>query len=448
MSQKFRALLFITIFSILFETNSYAQNSPLIESYLLDAVGSTQQADYYRAIKILHFVRLKDPKYFYEKGLTSFIESAGQLYSRELFHKLCTLFTKKAPTLYRSSMRYQCGRFSFGQQEYKKSIAYLQGIKKKSKEFYYAQILIASNHLGLENPEACIDILKNTEKENYKMKELYDLFLLTKARCNIKKMDYEKAIENYQIITSDSEYYFTGLEEISWVYFKLRDRQNSEKLLNVIASSFESIDESTDIEELSITPAEYFRSKYLRAYLDIVLVQSSTLNKRFILLEEEVKKFQAKEFPKRKLIKKSFKELEDSYLNYESLSTLTSATGQILFAINDWADSYQSQNLENSLRWHIALQNEITRFDQPKNIKYITSLKKLRSYNFSLLKNYLATYYDFAYRLVGTLGVKSLAANKELEWIRKTKGIRSLDEATSQFKSNERRLAEALGDTQ
>lgn len=436
------SLLVALVTSISFSQNIKRQDTRLLPSYMSDAKISQSTADLYRSYKIYLYLFENHKDYFYTNAIGQYLKVSRELASVDRLKQICDILAKNKK--YADVSHYQCALELFTIGEYSDVKKHLTSITNKSKSYLPSQILLASTYLAEEDHERCLKSLSTKKQGSFEASGLTDLYFLTRARCQAKGKAYSDAIVSYQSVPAASKYYFDALSELSWVFFKVRDVELVRNSVKIIQASYKKDKIEISPEYASI--GQYFFSKYLLSYLDLV-VYGSDQKQKFSPLYQEVDEYLKKDFISKKDIEALLKEIE-SITSYNDFKEKSLNFKKVAYHLTQWLPYEAILKIESDIRLYVALNKELTRFSDKVYTRHVTAekaLSVLRTNTEKSIKSDIQTMYDTSLRIISGLKLKIKLGEVDLKNLSKTDGLKSLDEATSIYKEKENSLSQRLG---
>ncbi len=423
------------------KTNTKGDNT-LLDAYVSDAKISQSTADIYRSYKLHLYLYENHKDYFYQNAVSQYITGVRELGSLKKLREVCDLLVRNKNIV--DKVNYSCGLELFHVGDSKTAKSFLTAIGKKSKSYYKAQVVLASIYLGDEDHVKCLAVVGDNARVNFVSEKLSDVYYLTKARCQAKGNLFKESIVSYQSVSADSRYYFEALTELSWVFFKIRDVELVRNTVKVIQASFKKDTQKNQWQHATI--GQYYFSKYLTAYLDLV-VYGSDKKEKFSDLEADIGKYLVKEFIKKDEVKQALNDIESAE-SYSDLAEKSKVYSKMLYHFSQWLSDESLRELDDNIRILIAVNKEIKRFEDkvytPKTI-VIRAMRVLKSKSTSNIKTSLAQMYDTSLRIVNGFRLKIKIGEVDLKNLSRTEGLKSLDEATTIYKEKENSLSQKMG---
>jgi hypothetical protein len=418
------------------------EDKVLLNAYIADAKISQLTADLYRSYKIYLHLYDKHRNYFFDNAVTSYISTVRELGSIERLKQVCQVLSKNPK--YSDKIKYRCGLELFHVGQYQDVEAYTKSISKSANEYLLGQILLASVYLGQEDHVKCLGIVNDKSLSAFEANKLDDIFFVTKARCQAKGKMFNEAIVSYQSVSAKSRYYFDALSELSWVFFKVRDVELVRNTVKVIQASFKK-----DIVENSFqhaTIGQYFFSKYLLAYLDLV-VYGTTQKEKFSPLDSELAEYLSKDFVTRDEIRAVLKDIEAAG-SFSELKLRSKPYAKMKYHFSQWLPNESIKQLDDNIRILMSVNKENLRFANKVYGKHEIAMRAMRVLKTKMnndIRTNIAGMYDTSLRTVNGLRLKIKIGEVDLKNLSKTEGLKNLDEATTIYKEKENSLAQKMG---
>jgi DNA polymerase III delta prime subunit len=435
-------LLVILIASVTFSYSQAKEDNALLGAYLSDAKISTSTADLYRSYKLYLYLYENHRDYFFDKAASSYITTIRELASAPRLKQVCNVLVSNKK--FSDKIRYRCAYEMFNIGSYQEARNHLKAISAKSKEYLLAQILLASISLSEEDHKSCLNILTDKNRPAYEENKISDIFYITKARCQAKAKLYGESIVSYQSVSAKSRYYFEALTELSWVFFKVRDVELVRNSVKAIQASYKQ--DVTEASSQHATIGQYYFSKYLLSYIDLV-VYGNTQKDKFATLDKELDTYLKKEFITRENVKSALKDIEKA-TSYSELKMKSKNYQKMIYHFSQWLPYENITTLNNNIRLLIAVNKENQRFATKVYSKQDLAMRAMRVLKSKMdtdIKLSLATMLDTSLRVVNGFRLKIKIGEVDLKNLSRTEGLKNLDEATTIYKEKENSLSQKMG---
>src|SRR5690606_24622251 len=114
-----------------------------------------------------------------------------------------------------------------------------------------------------------------------------DLIHVIHARCYLAEGRYKEAVNNFQTLSVNSDFYISTLEEQAWAHFKTRNLVAARDVLKILVAHFTG----KAVQNQVFGAPVYFRAKYLEAYIELISQNREKSQNLFARLKTEVQEF-------------------------------------------------------------------------------------------------------------------------------------------------------------
>lgn len=416
-------------------------------SLLSDMKYSFEQADLYRAYKISLKIKDTNKEMFFEDSFDIYLQLISKILNVSEIVGECKKFNS-GNTKFANRVNYICGRTLVRYEKFDEAKQFLNLTNASPKK----NLLLASLDLVDKKSDDCLNRLNEYKLEDWSASNLEDLYLMTRARCDLNKNDLKSALVSLQNIKVGSPYYLSAIEKQLWVFFKLREKNSMQTLSKVLLSSYEESNSTalTNKNRLSIGPSSFFQIHYLLAYLDLVAIDGVDSSDKFTWIENEITKYK-KTLPNIDVwIKNIDKELSSEDFNWIELQTKSSYTKDAIVYLENWLSKQSSKELVDLMQLKVSLRQELARFDRKvyKDLsKQKQNLQSLEHAVDKTLKLQLAQNFGMAFSLIENFSFKAKLGILDYNWAQITNGISTIDQALEVYAEKETMLDRYLGST-
>lgn len=418
--------LFIVLTTLMFASLAVAQNITA-EALVRDAQVSMRLGDFYSAYRVLTFLKGRQKNTFYRDAGVEYLQVLSAIGSENKLAQECNSLKSTKGSEVKSKLMLECGKMFFELFNLKKSQEYLETISLRSNSYPEASVYLSSVYMSNSDGEKCLKLLDEKLLKRMKSQEVKDLYYLTRARCHIEINQTDKAILDYQQISTTSVFYSEALEETIWAQFKSRRLESSRTLLDVLITTYESRLSTGQ----NVGPASYYRGRYLQAYIELVEKNGQRAENLFRSLNSAIEKY-AKE--QERIINKSndySRQIATESQNWIDVRAMPAEIKEFLFLVKEWGDPRQKHNLDRVIDRHISYVRELQKLKtnpSPDFAQYREEIAKLEQQN----RIFMAQEFERASRSVNrafsVMKIKSELGRIEIIWSQRAQGVRSIGE--------------------
>lgn len=396
-----------------------------------------ETGDFFSAYRILTKIKNSKPKTFTKKALEPYLETLFVLGSTKKIKRECNSLIASSGSK-RGTVAYLCGLHFLESRMPQSADRFFARVPVNEKLFYPTSILRASVDLLLNDPKQAGERLKGKNEKEYEALGLGEVFTITNARVLVAKNEFDKALREYQKLSSTSNYYLQALEETAWVFYKLRRFESSKEIVDIITAQYHG--QNSRSATLDVPPSLYYRLRYLRAYIALVQKQGDEAVAEFIDLRKDFDYF-FKRTQKQLKPEKALKLLAKNSGAWADIKGLPRFVRDQLQQLENWSGPAAVSKLLNGIKYRMALGHELRRTKNHRGAiqkvwrGYPRLIKKLSQ---SQWKDLRKTYDLEVSRLaqkINTLSLKAEMGRLEVIWLGRAQGARTVDEIISGYNS-------------
>ncbi len=418
--------IFIIALAILIPMFSFAQQLS-VEALVREARVSNTLSDRFKAYRIMSFLKDKRPESFYKEGLQEYLESLFRLTSQKKFIAECTSLSKIKNQKIKNIAMYTCGRLLTDVFLLHEAENFLSQVSADAETFVQASILLATLSLGDSEGEKCLKILNPKVINKIKNSNTKDLYYITRARCLIEINQTDKAILQYQQISSTSSYYFDALEETAWAQFKIRRLESARTLLDVIVTTYET----RFGDKKQISPSTYFRCRYLQAYIELIERDNKRAEEQFRGLKDSINKYTLTTFISEDKVRSMVNTLASENLKWIDTKAAPKEIRQQLDMVQQWSDTRARKRIDFLIDVQFSLSRELQRLrdnPNPEFKDYEANLVELSVRNRTALESEMIRAARGIERVLRVVKIKAELGSSEIIWSQRAEGVRSIGE--------------------
>jgi hypothetical protein len=388
-------------------------------------------SDHYRAYRLGLVMRSKSPDEFAKTGVIPFLESFGQIATVQDIDKQCEKLSSTNSLLAKSLVYLTCGRVMLEVFDLGRAQKYFEKIHPKSPHAVVGSVYLSSLYLGRGDGERCIGILTNDLRKRIKNPALRDLYHMTRARCFLEVNKFDQAVLEYQLISPTSQYYYDSLEETAWAQFRTRRLESARTLLDVIITTYE-----TGLgQNRSVSPAMYFRIRYLQAYIELIENNVQKATGQFEALEQAISVYIKPKIEQLAKARDIAKKIASENSKWIDMKAMPEDVRTFLETSSDWTDSASRKRIERLIGLQFSLTRELARLQSEKDFSgYVAAVRSLEITNAKNLEAELVSAARATAKAMRVLKIKSDLGRIEIKWVERTQGVRSIDELLESYK--------------
>lgn len=341
--------------------------------------------------------------------------------------------------------RFYCAKAMIHDEDYVDAIDYIEKIPKEYQRLEY-HFLKATMYLKLNKTAQCLEEMKTAEGKVTNNTSLHfrDLIQVIHARCLLAEGRYAEALNKFQTLSVNSDFYLTTLEEQAWAHFKARNLVSSRDILRILISYFTGQDIKNQIFGADV----YFRTKYLQAYIELISENREKSQQLFSDLKTEIQRFKKENLFKEKVPK----DIEAKLMRLKSYSQLLSKDYNFIASfrnfLNVWTAPEEFKGLDSEIRYLIAINSEI---ETVRNLRdrsfsdYYRKLKRTQKLQIDLVLASMKQHLRESKRNIDSLEFKANMGQVENFWAARTEGKRTLSEVLESYKREVTTVEDYLG---
>lgn len=413
------------------------------EKLLQDAEFSYKKGDLYQSYRFFENGKFKVAN-FWEKYGSTYVKVLSDLSSPIQLIKECANNYAKTKSVDRMILSYHCSKELTVIGYLKPALKLINKVKPNKEWQAKYDTLLASIYLGLKSPNECLQQLNEKKKDFFVQSNLSDIYHITRARCLSLKADYYQAYKEYQQVYSSSPNYLHSLQEMVWIQFKRRDIESTKTLTQILLSAY-SGQESGDT--VSLSSNNYFQVRYVRSYLELVQGDINNTNDLFSPLRSDFGIYQKSALNTESEVKSALSDFFNSELNWINFKNSNTALSNLNSMSKNWLPLNESILTEKLFKIYIATKLEMKRIQKIKSFSnYTKAIAKLNSLAKENLNANILKTWEHNNDLLTGFDLKLLLGKNQIQWIKESNGLKSLDDAIKLYEEKQRYLSSFLGD--
>jgi tetratricopeptide (TPR) repeat protein len=415
---------------------------------LIEAESSFMRGDLLNANRFYGLATTKTPKALESKDTENIVITKQLALPPQEFLAYCkshSNLNSLKPENSQIETRFFCAKALIHNEKYVDAVDFIEKIPVSYQRLEY-HFLKATLYLKLNKTAQCLDEMTSAQSKVTENTSLHfrDLIQVIHARCLLAEGRYADAVNKFQTLSVNSDFYLTTLEEQAWAHFKSRNLTSARDILKILISYFTG----QDIKNQMFGADVYFRTKYLQAYIELISENREKSRQMFSDLKTEIQKFKKDTYAKTtvpkdteaKLYKiKNYSQLLDKDYNF---------IGNFRDFMNTWSSTAETKKLDNDLRYLIAVNVEV---DTVENLKsssletYLSSLKHTQELLVQLVATSMQKYLKESKKNVDSIEFKANMGQVENFWAARTEGKRTLAEVLDTYKKEVTYVEDYLG---
>ncbi len=346
--------------------------------------------------------------------------------------------------------QFYCAKALVHAEKYIEALDFIENIPKSYQRLEY-YFLKASLYLKINKTQNCLEdmtVAQSKVSENTSL-HFRDLIQVIHARCLLAEGRYAEAVNKFQTLSVNSDFYLTTLEEQAWAHFKARNLTSSRDILKILISYFTGQDVKKQIFGADV----YFRAKYLQAYIELISENRDRSRDLFAGLRVEIQKF--KKYNISKNSSKGIAIPKDTLIKLSQLKTYSQLLnkeydfiGKFRSFMSTWSSVEDSKNLDADVRYLVAINSEIDTVRRLKSAELVDYLKKLKvTQKLQAQVVYLTMEQSLqqSRRNIDSIEFKANMGQVENFWAARTEGKRTLAEVLDSYKREITMVEDYLG---
>lgn len=344
--------------------------------------------------------------------------------------------------------KFYCAKMLVHAENYMEALEFIEDIPKTYQRLEY-HFLRASLFLKINKTGSCLEEMNNAQVKVTENTSLHfkDLIQVIHARCLLAEGRYAEAVNKFQTLSVNSDFYLTTLEEQAWAHFKARNLTSARDILKILISYFTGQDIKNQIFGADV----YFRAKYLQAYIELISENRERSRELFVSLKAEIQKFKKENFSKNSKdnVPKDATTKLAKLKSYSQLLTPEYAfVPKFRTFMSTWSSIEETKALDNDLRYLVAVNAEMDTVQRLKNSELSNYARKLKA----LQKIQIRTVYQAmdkslaqSKRNIDSIEFKANMGQVENFWAARTEGKRTLAEVLDSYKKEVTMVEDYLG---
>ncbi len=409
---------------------------------LVEAESAFMRGDFFGSFRLYDLVYKNTPKALDAKHIENIVVTRQVTLPYKDFLGYCKRESNSGP--YKVEMRFYCAKSLIHMDKYVDAVDFIEKIPEDYHRLEY-HFLKASLYLKLSKPSLCINEMKTAQKKVTDNTSLHfrDLIHVIHARCYLAEGRYSEAVNNFQTLSVNSDFYISTLEEQAWALFKTRNLISARGVLKILISHFTS----RSVHNQVFGAPVYFRAKYLEAYIELISQNREKSQELFAKLKTEVQ-----EFKKTNLKTKIPADLSAKLSKLRSYSQLLNEDyafiGEFRKHMSAWAPASDVKALDDNLKYIMALNTEIStvrRLKSPELRSYLAQVIKTQRAQKELVLATIEKQISDSKRSIDAVEFKANMGEIENFWAVRTEGKRTLSEVLESYKREITHVEDYLG---
>lgn len=340
--------------------------------------------------------------------------------------------------------KFYCAKTLIHSENYIEALDYIEDIPKNYQRLEY-HFLKASLYLKLNKTQSCLSEMNTAQTKVTENTSLHfrDLIQVIHARCLLAEGRYAEAVNKFQTLSVNSDFYLTTLEEQAWAHFKARNLTSSRDILKILVSYFTGQDVKNQIFGADV----YFRAKYLQAYIELISENRDRSRDLFASLKTEIQRFK-KDSLRTAIPKDAMPKLAKLKTASQLLAKEYSFVSKFRSFMNTWSTVEETKALDNDLRYLIAINAEIDTVQRLKSGElsaYLSKLKAIQRLQAQVVYQEMDQSMKQARRNIDSIEFKANMGQVENFWAARTEGKRTLAEVLDAYKKEVTYVEDYLG---
>lgn len=439
-----RSLVFTFVYAISSFVSQYAWAAKDLKAseIIIEAESSFMRGDLLNSNRFYGLAYEKTPQALEPKDIENLVVTKHTALPLKDFISYCK--TEASSGKFKVETQFYCAKTLVHSENFIEAVDFVENIPKSYQRLEY-HFLRASLFLKLNKNSTCLeemDAAKNKVTENTST-HFKDLIQVIHARCLLSEGRYPEAMNKFQTLSVNSDFYLTTLEEQAWAHFKARNLTSARDILKILVSYFTG----QDVKNQMFGADVYFRAKYLQAYIELISQNRDKAREMFAALKTEIQKFKKENFkiqiPKDTKVKLAQIKTYSQFLNkeYKFISSFRTF-------MSTWSAVEDQKNLDKELRYLVALNAEVERMKKIKNSNlydYIDIIEKAQKAQLNLVYESMEAYLKLSRRNIDSIEFKANMGQVENFWAARTEGKRTLAEVLDAYKKEVTYVEEYLG---
>lgn len=437
-----RSFVWTFIFLIL-SSQSIALAKNLKSSEILtEAESSFMRGDLFNANRFYTLALEKTPQALEPSDLENIVVSKFIALPLKQFIAYCKLEGQSGK--FRVETKFYCAKTLIHSENYIEALEFAENIPKSYQRLEY-HFIKSSLYLKLNKTQSCLSEMETAQAKVTANTSLHfrDLIQVIHARCLLAEGRYAEAVNKFQTLSVNSDFYLTTLEEQAWAHFKARNLTSSRDILKILVSYFTGQDIKNQIFGADV----YFRAKYLQAYIELISENRERSRDLFASLKTEIQSFKKTNL-KASIPKDTMVRLSKLKSSSQLLSKEYDFVPKFRSFMNTWSTIEETKALDKDLRYLMAVNAEM---DTIQNLKsrefsgYLSKLKAIQRLQARVVYEEMVQSMMQARRNVDSIEFKANMGQVENFWAARTEGKRTLAEVLDAYKKEVTHVEDYLG---
>ncbi len=408
-----------------------------LSDLVIDAKSAFLRDDHFQSARLYSLAINQKQESVETEDIENYIVSQSILLSESEFVSFCESMSRDKKGI---EFRFYCAKTLIAKGFGGEGLKFLENIPTSFHRLEY-HLIRATGFLLSGKSNFCADEIAKAQKKvtENTSQHFKDLLNVTEARCYVDQQRFELALQKFQNIRVNSEFYLSTLEEQAWVQFKMRNLGSSRELLNIIISDITSQNQAlldrTDV---------YFRVKYLLGYIDLISQNPERSRSTFDSINQEIRKYRDTALRRAQVAAKVTKAIQDA----STKQLIEDSKPYIEFRkfVKIWNQSHQLNEVDEAIRFLVALNQEQVRVKKIiSDTSYTAQLVRLKNKHIEYLSEVFKEQFNEAKRTIDSIQFKSSMGQIENVWAQRTEGKRTIAEALDSYNRELGGVEEYLG---
>lgn len=431
------------ILIFLYSLGAQATAELKVSEVLVEAESSFMRGDLFNANRFYGLAYEKAPKALEAKDIENIVVTKSITLPLKEFLSYCK--NEAINGKFKVETQFYCAKSLIHSENFVEAIDFIEKIPKEYQRLEYS-FLKASLYLKLNKTSLCLEEMETAQKKVTENTSLHfrDLIQVIHARCLLAEGRYADALNKFQTLSVNSDFYLTTLEEQAWAQFKIRNLVSSRDILKILISYFTGQDIKNQIFGADL----YFRTKYLQAYIELISQNRDRSQQLFADLKVEIQRFR-----KENLLKATIPaDTEKNFLRLKSYSQLLNKDYAFISKfrnfMNTWSTVGEFKSVDDELRYLIAINSEIDTIRNLKSSTFSSYYKRLRitqRLQIEMLVASMERSLKESKRNIDSMEFKANMGQVENFWAARTEGKRTLSEVLDAYKREVTLVEDYLG---
>jgi tetratricopeptide (TPR) repeat protein len=431
------------ILIFLYSFTSQAAAEFKVSEVLVEAESSFMRGDLFNANRFYGLAYEKAPKALDAKDIENIVVTKSITLSPKEFLSYCK--NEAINGKFKVESQFYCAKSLIHSGNYIDAIDFIEKIPKEYQRLEYS-FLKASLYLKLNKTPLCLEEMKTAQKKVTENTSLHfrDLIQVIHARCLLAEGRYSEALNKFQTLSVNSDFYLTTLEEQAWAQFKTRNLVSSRDIIKILISYFTG----QDVKDQIFGADLYFRIKYLQAYIELISQNRDKSQQLFADLKLEIQRFRKENLSKVIIPSDTAKKLSRLKSYAQLLSKDYAYIAKFRSFMNTWSTVGENKGVDDELRYLIAINSEMDTVRKLKSRTFSHYYKRLRVTQKLQIRMLIASMEQAlkeSKRNIDSLEFKANMGQIENFWAARTEGKRTLSEVLDAYKREVTLVEDHLG---